>query len=418
MKHWELIKLAKADSKHLRRFEQRKHDDKILERQAEDRERKLRAKKSVGINTYLDIPTDLEVSDEDIAAVLNNREFNDTYSEYLMRRFEETNRHKYANRSESMTLCNKLWSGDRYTLQRIFDVKNVSLCHDKFCVNCQHLKQSHRLKLFEAMLPELSDKYDPYHLSITVPNVEGAKLKSTVAVIFEAFKKLIRYLSGNAKIKGIDFTQYGYAGAARCLEIIANPNDDYHPHIHCLLLLCKGLGLHKHIVNTYSYDKHILTRKFSDFEVQIQKIFYLLVNGVKVTKKNIEALPLGYSCVMNQVEADNKSWHDVFKYITKLSKNGEPSLSYEQFCTLDDVLYRRKVMQGYGVLYSVTEDEDGDDELYEQVIVKLGIVEDPIDSTYPLEKLHDEVRVENVKVISKRNKYALQNIADMQSDTD
>lgn len=418
MKYWEIKYKAKADSKRRRNYEQRKRDEKILEWQEAERERKRRAKRAIGVNTYLDIPSELEVSEDDISAVLHNRDFNTTYSEYFMRRFEETNKARYKSQAESMMLCNQIWRGDKYALQRIFNMKNASMCHNKFCVVCQHFKQSRRRKNFETMLPTLKDDYTPYHLTLTVPNVTGAQLRSTVDAMIKSFTKLTFYFSGKAKIGGIDFLPYGYAGAVRCIEIVANPNDDYHPHIHCLLLLRKGLELDKYIVNPYSYDRGVLTRRFSDFEIIIQKIFYLSLTGQKVTKRNIDALELGYSCTMNEVEADNKSWHDVFKYVTKLSKKGEPSLTYEQLCKLDDALYRRKVMQGYGILYSIAQDEDNDDELYDQVIAKLDVVEDPIDSAYALDKLHDVVRVKSLKVISKRNKYILQQMAELLDETD
>ena len=104
--------------------------------------------------------------------------------------------------------------------------------------------------------------------------------------------------------------------------IVSNPFDDYHPHLHCLLILKKDLGLHKYIIHpSYSYNHGIFSgRKFSDFEILIQKIWWLLVNGNKVQLDKIDVVPEGYSCTLDLTE--DKEWHEVFKYVTKLTKDG------------------------------------------------------------------------------------------------
>ena len=43
-------------------------------------------------------------------------------------------------------------------------------------------------------------------------------------------------------IAGVDFAQYGFVGAIRSFEIVISPTE-YHPHLHCLFLMKKGLNL-------------------------------------------------------------------------------------------------------------------------------------------------------------------------------
>ncbi|MDE7164061.1 MAG: protein rep [Clostridiales bacterium] len=376
---------------------------KILSAQAEQLKHERQAERAVGNDLYYEIPEELKITEDYVDTVSHNRDFNDIYSEYYERLYTETNLNKYRTLGERVHNCNKFWFGDHYRLQRVFDVKNVQLCHDKFCVNCQHLKQASRLMRFTPVFDELRNTYDLYHLTLTVPNVGGTVLEKTVGSMFNAFKKLIRYFSGDAKIKGVDFAQYGYGGAVRCLEIVTNPTD-FHPHIHSAILLKKDLPLYKEFVNCYSFNHGKLERIFSELEILIQKIWFLALNNTKVNLENISTMPDGYSCTLNEVEDDG--WHEVFKYVTKLTKDGAAFLTYEQFKVLYSVLYRCKVMQGYGLLYRVAENDEVDasvEEAYAEVLARLRLFEKPeVNTSVELEKLMHDLKNKNITFISKR----------------
>ena len=413
MSFWDYKRAAQRVAKNAHLRDVRRRQDNILQKQADAKTLRSQANKAIGNDLYVEIPDKLKLTEDYVDCVAHNREFNDVYSDFYMKWFEDSNIAKFRTLAERVHNCHKYWLGDRYHMQRIFDVKSVNLCHDKFCVNCQHLKQASRLKRFTQIFEELRQDYDLYHLTITVPNVGSAELKSTIEKMFDAFKKLIRYFSGDAKIKDLSFKQYGYAGAVRCLEIVVNPRD-YHPHIHAALLLRKDLRLEQKYINDYSYSYGVLVRKFSDLEILIQKLIYLCMNFdnlkledksfKKIMLKHIEALPLGYSCTLNLVEGNE--WHEVFKYVTKLTKDGMPLLTDEQFRTLYTVLHRCKVMQGYGLLYSIAENDDDDDEAaleYAKILAKLRAVEDPEENCSVIidevvKSLHDK----NITYISKR----------------
>lgn len=137
--------------------------------------------------------------------------------------------------------------------------------------------------------------------------------------MFKSFKSLNRYLNNDLKIKGLDFEQYSYIGAIRSLEVTFK-GDNYHPHLHCIFAFKSPLMNYRYIENTFSNSKKNGHRKFTDFEVLLQKIWSLLNNKIKVTKKNIEELELGYSCTVDDI--DESSAYEVFKYMTKvLTKN-------------------------------------------------------------------------------------------------
>lgn len=327
-----------------------------------------------------EVPDDVKLPTYYFDDVANKVKYNEYYADYYQQRFEDTNVQRYADLSERVRHCHQSWFGDHYKKSGIFNVKRVFHCHNRWCWLCSHLKQAKRLFFFHKQFEKLLPNYDLYHLVFTVPNVDGSELKSTLTKMQNGLKKIIRYFQGHGKIKGVDFTQYGFVGAIRSFEIVINPTN-YHPHIHCLFMLKKDLNILKSEINRYSFEyKHSKpTRLFSELEITLQKIFFLVMHGERVNLTNIRSVPNGYSCTMDYVEGD--SWHEVFKYATKMSKAGASTCTYEQFCLLDDILHNLKMLQGYGIFYNMKEPEEDNDPtaeiLYEKILILLNSKEQP-----------------------------------------
>ena len=339
--------------------------------------------------------------------VKNKVEYNAIYAEHYMHRFQDTNKDRYRSMSERISGCHKSWFGDRYKNAGVFNVKRVFHCHNRWCWLCTHLKQAKRLYKFHVLFEKLLKEYDLYHIVFTVPNVKGDELKDALSKMQRGLKKLIRYFQCFGKIADVDFVQYGWTGAIRSFEIVVNLTD-YHPHLHVLFTLNKGLEFNRTVINKYSFSNGRLMRKFSEFEIMLQKIFYLVYNGQKVNAKNIESVKLGYSCTVDHVEDDE--WHEVFKYATKMSKDGASACTYEQFCLLDDILCRMKMIQGYGIFYDMDEPDEENDPtaeiLFEKVLIMLNKLEKPeFDVTMQLNKLVDELHEKKLTVISKKMSY-------------
>lgn len=354
------------------------------------------------------VPDMVRITDVYLADVQKRLYFNDDYGDFFIRLADEYNMPQLYNTGMNMKNCYKKWFGDWYGMQRVFDAQTVSLCHNRFCSNCMHLRQATLLKRFTPVFEQLQKTYDLYHCVVTVPNCTGAELKTVVHRFLDMLKQLLRYFRGNAPVGGIDFAQYGYVGAVRCLEIVVN-STDYHPHAHMILVLKKDLPLYKLEINAYSFKDGKAIRKFSEFELLMQKIVYLVYTGQKVTAKAIEDVPLGYSCMVDKVE--NDSWHEVFKYVTKLTKDENMNtLDYEQFVTMYFALKGKHIMQGYGVLYNVAKDESIDDEVQEEyykILAKLRSLETPVSLCKELDELVSDSQKGHVRVISK---YILQQL--------
>lgn len=339
---------------------------------------------------------DILVSKDFFKKIDRNNDYNEMIIRYYKKYNEEKQSKTINDRIENMIHCNKMFMFDKYEKQKIKDFKKTNLCKDKFCNNCKKVKQALYMSKF---IPELEKYKDNlYHVVLTVPNVEGKELRKTIKQMFKSFTYLINYLKLKKKIKGIDFECFGYKGAVRSLEITYT-NVDYHPHIHAIVYL-SNLNLDKKFINDYSYNKGKLERKFSKEEIFLQKIFYLLLNGIKVTKNNIDYLNIGYACIIDKV-SDN-TYYEIFKYISKMKS--DVIMSYDNFKTLYEATKSVRQIQGYGIFFNMSDDlnEDEIDKFYDDIVNFLKEKEEPIEI---IENLKDVISDNNYKVISRKKVY-------------
>ena len=393
-------------------FLRQKRDERVLERleaQAQyEQYVRHNAEIEFNLSPITEVPDDVKLPTDYFDEVQKKVEYNNYYADLYMQRFENTNLEKYAVEADRVRSCHKTWIGDYYKKVRYFNAKRVFHCHNRWCWLCCHLKQANRLYEYHLKFEQLLKDYDLYHLVFTVPNVKGKVLKDTLNRMKESVYTIIRYFQGHGNFAELDFKQYGWVGAIRSFEIVISPKE-YHPHLHVLFMLKKGLDFPNTEINKYSFNigSKAVARTFSKFEITLQKIFYLLMNGKRVTMDNIRATKIGYSCMMDCVEGDR--WHEVFKYATKMSKDGSSICTYEQFVLLDDILHKFKMIQGYGIFYNIKDKPEVDPTIaimFEKVLVLLEQQEMPErDKCFELDKLVDELHKKNVTVISKKTAY-------------
>ncbi len=324
---------------------------------------------------------DIQITNEFLSDIIKNNHYNETIINYY-HRLEKEEKISMNNKIKSIEECNQVWTLDKYKEQKVKDFKKTNLCKDKFCNNCKKVKQASRMTQFIPLLQNLEKEFDLFHVVLTVPNVNSHDynfLIKTIKNMFDSYRKLNHYLLNIKKIKDIDFTKYLYVGSIRSLEV-SYKNDSYHPHLHCIFAMKKGLKLHKKYKNVYSKSKKNGTRKFSELEILIQRIWYLTNNNIKVTKKSIEDLELGYSCMIDKVEEEH--YYEVFKYMTKSNSDDEQFMSYDNFKVLYYSLKSVRQIQGYGILYNIKEKENIEEEvdyLYNKIIEELQKKENPLE---------------------------------------
>lgn len=321
-----------------------------------------------------------------LESVVRNLKYNDTILNYYDRLWMDRLADKVVElKVDRMYECNKFWTLAKYEKSKVKDFIKTSLCKDKFCNNCKKVKQASRMAKFMPEIKKFRD--DPnnkiYQIVLTMPNVKGEQLGEAIDKLFKSMATLIEYLKVKKKIRGLDFEWVGYKAAIRSLEVTYK-NDEYHPHLHVLIVCTGDIGKKEHL-NKFSYDKYKkrVKRKFSDFEILLQKIWFLLINNIKVTKKAIDDLELGYSCMMDEFKDDD--FIELFKYMTKGDGKEEGSdkselMTYEQFKTLYVQLRSVRQIQGYGELFRLKDEDISDqvNEKYEQIVNDLLKKEVPV----------------------------------------
>ncbi|MCM1367559.1 MAG: protein rep [Roseburia sp.] len=391
-------------------------------------------KKQPELVPVFEAPPSIEITSDEVDKLDHNTTFNDVYAEYYSQLADELDDEQYKKNAERMLNCHKRWCGEYYDMQEVFDVQQIFLCHDRLCVNCQHLRQAAQLQRFTKIFEDVVKDHDLYMMTLTVPNCPIDSLRDSLDRLSSAFQSVIRYFTGNSKVAGIDFASYGFYACYRNIEIVLNP-DSFHPHYHCILALKKDLAEDKLFTNDYSFSRGIFTRKFSDLEILIQKILALkynrirldkiivdyVLNGIAVNQNKLEKWcgkynvsmhmlnsfrRQGYSCVIDKIEG--QSWHEAFKYVTKLTKNGSPMMYY-QFKVLVPLIKNMHFGQGYGAWYKLPKDEwEIDSDIlaaYEYVIRRLKEVEDPVGFTFKLLELKERLHNKSLKCISRKKAY-------------
>lgn len=345
-----------------------------------------------------------EIPKEYLQKVVDNLEYNKAVIAYYnMFKNEAGVMFSYRDiekKAKRLSICNKFWMLDKYEQQKIKDFQKTTLCLDKFCSNCKKVKQASRMARY---IPELEPFKDSlYHMTLTLPNVEGTELKYIYERMAKAFKSLVRILTGNYRVKDLDLTLWGYIGAIRSLEVTFKLNS-YHPHFHVGLIMQKQLSK-KNIENTYSWnfknDIPELKRLFCEEEILIQKIWRLLIDNQKITKDNIDSLDIGYSCTIDKFQ--DSDYAELFKYMTKETDEKGQVLTYQNFITLLHGLYGVHQIRGYGCMHHIKNDEDvleDYERIYEEMIQNIRAKENP---TMVMERPQDLLSDSEYKIISRK----------------
>lgn len=364
---------------------------KLREKQAKREAVEKPAREKALANPFVTIPPDALLTLDDVKAYSARIRDNDIIADYYRQLAEEqVDAINFENKAHNIENCARQWFFDVYRMQGVRDLKNIFLCKDKFCHNCQTLQQAVRLTRFSPILEDLTEngKYI-YHIVFTVPNVPGIALQSTVSRMKTAFSTIIRYFRGFQKLS-YGLHNYGFLGGIRGLEV-TTPENEYHAHFHCALAFDKPLFKDKDKVCKFSYDYRYkpprFVRMFSSFEILLQKIWYCLINDIAVTPENVEKVKDGYSVTCDEVVG---TVYEVFKYVIKFehTDEGRLSMTYEQFKTLYRALKNVHVFQGYGCFRGVADPKLSDEELekYNVLIQQLRLVEDP---ELECEQIHD-----------------------------
>lgn len=150
-------------------------------------------------------------------------------------------------------------------------------CKNKLCPMC-NWRRSMKYSYQTSRIVEQAIKEYPkgrfLFLTLTVKNVEGDKLKSTISELTEAFRRLMMY-------KKVKRNLLGYL---RSIEVTYNEKEDtYHPHIHVLLMVkpnyFSGRGAN-----------YLSQKEWAELWAKSLKIFYDPIVNIKAVKETGKGL--------------------------------------------------------------------------------------------------------------------------------
>ena len=105
-------------------------------------------------------------------------------------------------------------------------LKLANFCRVRLCPVCAWRRSLKTYGQVRACMHELGTSFRYVFLTLTVPNVTGDKLMSSLDRLVIGFNRLMKYKEVSAAVKGF------YRG----LEITHNlERDDFHPHIHAII---------------------------------------------------------------------------------------------------------------------------------------------------------------------------------------
>lgn len=328
----------------------------------------------------------------------------------------------YENKSERIINCLNLWQWDRYEKNKILDLQQVNRCNNnRFCPNCKLLDISKFIHSFRKIYEEYTKLgYKAYMLTLTIPSVKGEELRDTLDLLSKNFHKFIQKYSYDINDKkSYSDRLLQIDGGIKVLEITYNSLKGFHPHYHCVvfskdnidpLLLDKKIkGKYSNKRNEYNYKSYI--------DLQLGQLWSMIWYKERLNRKNINTIVYdpketylkkdniitNMKCLeVDFVELDELGIYEVFKYTFKDSdiKN------YYVFKTLVTALDKKRIRQGFGILYNLQCEDIDEGELQD---LDLEIKENPTSLlTYEIKELITTYR--SYKKISRFNRQIDNNI--------
>ena len=269
-------------------------------------------------------------------------------------------------RGDRIKSCLDYWAWDLYEKNKLMDLLKVNRCmNNRFCPNCKKFELAKFIHSYGKDFKSLLIKnYNPYLLTLTVPNVSGEDLRETIDNMNKAFSKFFRLFNepiGQGK-HGFKDRIIEFHGALKVLEITYNKKTNtFHPHFHCMIFSTDypRLEFQKDIQGAWSNKRQSYNMN-SLIDIQVMKLWYMCYSKIRLTKKNYDNLSDNwfdlYMCDMR--EMDEKGIYEVLKYTFKDTDVS----SYYVFKTLVNSLENKRIRQGYGILRGLKcEDvEDGE----------------------------------------------------------
>lgn len=198
-------------------------------------------------------------------------------------------------------------------------------CGCRWCLVCNRIRTGNLIKGYEDVVNAFQD---PHMVTLTIPNVKGYKLKSTIEEMTHQFSLLNRSMKRKKglRIKGI-----------RKLEVTYNKQrKDFHPHFHVI--------------------------------VDGQDV------AIEIVGQWLKRFPEAVEAAQDIRPTDEGSLKELFKYFTKIASK-DTDYNSKAMDVMFRAIHGKRVVQPYGITKVVSEDID---EIQSQVID----FKDPVEHKY------------------------------------
>lgn len=204
---------------------------------------------------------------------------------------------------------------------------DADFCRERMCPMCawrRSLKISHQVREISHQIHQNYISYPFLFLTLTVPNVPGARLSETISHLMASFKRLFE----RKEVKKI------IVGYFRSLEVTYSlERDDYHPHFH--VLLCAN--------SNYFKDNYIKQTRWLE-------LWRESTRQSEVTQVDIRRVG------RSKKQSLERSASEVAKYLTKFNEfcgSLSPEKLTEVTYTLSSSLASRRLCQYGGLMRSL-----------------------------------------------------------------
>ncbi|NQT67454.1 MAG: protein rep [Actinobacteria bacterium] len=246
-------------------------------------------------------------------------------SEYMNIKKQYTD--SFYRRAERILNCLSYWEWDRYKINKVLNLRKVSRCKDVFCPNCRSVNVYKAIINFTPAFNEMmAYRYNPYLMTLTVPNIKREDLSSEIDKMNKAFIKFWRWLykpfsKNGSYYGGYKERLFDSKGAIKVLEVTLQRSDwnYFNIHFHVIVFLENEFpgDFFKKIDGGYQYR----TKSFiyySDADIFIQKLWKMAYDKKDISffSEASDDWQDNYVCDIRELSMP-KGIYEVFKYCFK-----------------------------------------------------------------------------------------------------
>ncbi len=285
---------------------------------------------------------------------LDNIKLKKQSNQKTIKKYEELSNFKKASKMQSCFLAFHV-ENYKHKTQELIKSKSMPLatCQNKFCHICSFIKSKKTfVKTYTALEKMKASNIDfiAYHLTLTIKNPNVSNIDEHYKNMNKAFHNFIKNFDELNK-----YLIGWQAGREVSQSANARKNNEFHPHIHCLLLL------HPSFHNVKSRNNKITESEFR--EKWSKCCAFYNIEAYQISFKKIKAKEDFINFYNEQKESDPflSAIAEVAKYPAKPSDIQK--MTSEHFDILDKFLFKKRMFSSGGLLKEYLKKDKEDQEI-------------------------------------------------------